>query len=121
MSICVCAKCKKPWKAPSSPARCSHCGQVSFAIAIQIGSEAISATQSVVRPKPPTAETRAKLSASSKKLWQDPDCRARQIATHTGKHLSPEAKAKISAAGIRRWHNRKRVMLPGEPLALSRN
>jgi len=54
MSICVCAKCKKPWKGPGSPARCPNCGEVSFAIAIQIGLEAISATQSVV--KPPTAK-----------------------------------------------------------------
>ncbi|MBA7556437.1 hypothetical protein ES705_49145 [subsurface metagenome] len=117
MSICVCAKCKKTWKAPGSPARCSHCGQVSFAIAIQMGSQVIStanewshnpeyrATQSVVI-KPPTAETRAKLSASSKKLWQDPEYRARQIATHTGRHPSPQTKAKISAA-ITRRHNKK--------------
>jgi len=116
MSICVCAKCKKPWKAPGSPAKCPDCGQVSFAIAIQIGSQAIStanewphnpATQSVVRiGNPPTAETRAKLSASAKKHWQDPEYRARQIATHTGRHPSPETKAKISAA-VTRWHNRK--------------
>ncbi len=104
MSTCVCAKCKKPWKGPGSPARCPDCGQVSFAIAIQIGSEATAnewphnpeTGQSVV--KPPAAETRAKLSASAKKLWQDPEYRARQIASHTGKHHSPETKAKLSAA-----------------------
>jgi len=94
MSICVCAKCKKPWGAVGSPARCPDCGQVSFAIAIEMGSPAI------------TAETRAKLSASAKKLWQDPEYRARQIATFTGRHPSPETKAKISAA-VTRWHNRK--------------
>jgi len=98
------------------PARCSHCGEVSFAIAIQIGSQVIStanewphnpATQSVVRiGNSPTAETRAKLSASSKKHWQDPEYRARQITSHTGRHPSPETKAKISAA-VTRWHNRK--------------
>jgi len=100
MSICVCAKCKQPWKVSGSPARCPDCGQVSFAIAIQIGSHN-PATQSVVIP----AETRAKLSASTKKRWQDPEYRLRQIATHTGRHPSPETKAKISAA-LTRWHNK---------------
>ena len=95
-SICCCAKCKKPWKVPGSPARCPDCGQVSFAIAIQTDSQ-----------NPPTAETRAKLSASAKKLWQDPEYRVRQIATHTGRHPSSETKAKISAALTRR-HNKKR-------------
>jgi len=112
MSICVCAQCKKPWKALGSPARCPDCGQVSFAIAIQTGSQ-----------NPPTAETRAKLSASlqkhwqdpeyrtkystavsigMKRRWQDPEYRAKQIATHTGKRLSSETKAKISVAVTRR-------------------
>ncbi len=115
MSICVCAKCKKPWKAPASPARCSHCGQVSFAIAIQI-----STANEWHNPEyRATAETRAKLSASAKKLWQGPEYRARQIATHTGKHPSPETKAKISVAGIRRWQ--KRGHTTGEPLVSSGN
>jgi len=93
MSICVCAQCKQPWKGPGSPARCLDCGQVSFAIAIQTGS-------------PPT-ETSAKISASAKKHWQDPEYRAKQRAASIGRHPSPETKAKISAA-LTRWHNRKR-------------
>jgi len=54
---------------------------------------------------PVTAETRAKLSASAKKHWQDPEYRARQIATHRGRHPSPETKAKISAA-VKRYNKR---------------
>jgi len=71
-----------------------------------------------------TADTRAKISATMKKRWQDPEYWAKQIATHigrhpaaearakmsavhTGKHLTAEHKAKISAA-ITRWHNTKR-------------
>jgi len=45
MSICVCAKCRKPWKASSSPARCPDCGEVSFAIAMEMGSQASSAAK----------------------------------------------------------------------------
>ena len=62
------------------------------------------APQSVVRIGNPD-ETRAKLSASAKKHWQDPEYRARQIATHTGRHPSSETKAKISAA-VKRYNKR---------------
>jgi Zn finger protein HypA/HybF involved in hydrogenase expression len=62
MSICVCAKCRKPWKASSSPARCPDCGEVSFAIAVEMGSQASSA---------------AKQSAARKELWQNPEYQAK--------------------------------------------
>ena len=52
-------------------------------------------------------EFRAKQSAAAKKLWQDPEYRARQIASHTGKHYTAEHRAKISAALKR--HNKKEV------------
>ncbi len=54
-----------------------------------------------------TAEARAKLSVSIKKRWQDPEYRAKIVATHTGRHLSAETKAKISAVLKRRGHNKK--------------
>ena len=54
-----------------------------------------------------SAEYRAKLSAASKKVWQDPEYRAKQIATHTGKHPTVEHRAKISAALKRRHNERK--------------
>jgi len=92
MSICVCAKCNKPWKASGSPASCPHCGQVSFAIAIQMGSQATAA----------------------KKRGQNPRYRAKQSVAHIGKHHTAETKAKISAA-ITRWHDKKRgVAMPGK-------
>lgn len=73
---------------------------VDFAIETQL------APQNVVRiGNPVTAETRAKLSASAKKHWQDPEYRDRQIATHRGRHPSPETKAKISAA-VKRYNKR---------------
>jgi len=53
-----------------------------------------------------TAEARAKISAALKKRWQDPEYRAKQIATHIGKHPTAETKAKISAALTRR-HNKR--------------
>ena len=55
---------------------------------------------------PVTAETRAKLSASAKKHWQDPVYRAKIVATHTGRHPSSETKAKISAA-VKRWRTER--------------
>lgn len=63
------------------------------------------APQSVIRIAA-TAETRAKLSASVKKRWQDPEYRARIVATHTGRHPSSETKVKISAA-LKRWYKQK--------------
>jgi len=52
-------------------------------------------------------ETRAKHSASLKKRWQDPEYRAKIVATHTGKHPSAETRAKMSAA-LKRRHNAER-------------
>jgi len=52
-----------------------------------------------------TAEARAKISAALKKRWQDPEYRAKQIATHIGKHPTAETRAKISEALKR--HNKK--------------
>ena len=54
-----------------------------------------------------TAETRAKLSAATKKLWQDPEYRAKVSAALTGKHLTAEHRAKISEA-LRRRHRVER-------------
>jgi hypothetical protein len=51
------------------------------------------------------AEARAKISAAIRKRWQDPEYRAKQIATHTGKLPTAETKAKISEA-IKRRHKR---------------
>jgi len=83
--------------------------------------------QSVVRiDNLPTAETRARLSAASKKRWQgpeyrakqiagvkkrwqNPEYRAKQIATHTGKHPTAKHRAKISAALKRRHESERRV------------
>ena len=53
-------------------------------------------------------EYRAKLSAASKKVWQDPEYRAKQIATHTGKHPTVKHRAKISAALKRRHKSERR-------------
>ena len=52
-------------------------------------------------------EYRANLSAASKRVWQDPEYRAKQIATHTGKHPTAKHRAKISAA-LKRRHNAER-------------
>jgi len=41
-----------------------------------------------------------------KKWWQSPEYRAKQIATHTGKHPTAETRAKLSAA-LTRQHNKK--------------
>ncbi len=40
-----------------------------------------------------------------RKLWQEPEYRAKQIATHRGKHPTAETSAKISEAITR--HNKK--------------
>jgi len=54
-----------------------------------------------------SAEYRAKLSAASKKVWQDPEYRAKQIAAQIGKHPTAEHRAKTSAA-LKRRHNAER-------------
>ena len=54
-----------------------------------------------------TAETRAKLSAATKKLWQDPEYRAKISAANIGKHPTAETRAKISEA-LRRRHRVER-------------
>jgi len=61
-------------------------------------------TQRVRTDKHNTDESRTKMSATIKKCWQDPEYRAKQSASHVGKCLSTETKAKISAALTRR-HN----------------
>ncbi len=83
-------------------------------------------TQGVPERKPTTAETRAKLSDSAKKRWQDPEYRAKKClaqkerwqdpeyrgtisAALTGKHPTPETRAKLSASLKRWWHNKKGV------------
>jgi len=62
-------------------------------------------TQRVPTDKNHTDETRAKLSAATKKLWQDPEYRAKQITTHTGKHYTAEARTKKSAASKKYWQD----------------
>jgi len=57
-------------------------------------------TQRVPIGKNFTAETRAKISASVKKRWQDSEYRAKIVTTHTGRRHTAETKAKISAANI---------------------
>ncbi len=78
MSICVCANCRNPWGAPGSPAICPHCGEASFAIAVQTDSQA--------------------MSAAAKKRWQNPENRARMSAARTGKHPIAQTKAKLGNA-----------------------
>ncbi len=116
MSICVCANCRNPWGAPSSSAICPHCGEASFAIAVQTGSQAKSAAAKKRWQDP---ENRARMSAAMEKLWQNPEYQAKQSAAQsaamkkrwqnpeyrarmsvalTGRHLTDETKAKISAA-----------------------
>ena len=57
-------------------------------------------TQSVHIGINPSAETRAKLSAAAKKLWQNPEYRTKQTAAHMGRNrlITAETRAKISAA-----------------------
>ena len=104
MSICVCAKCKKPWEVPGSPARCLHCGEVSFPIAVQMSSANISAT---VEERWQTPEYRAKQSVASIGKHLTGEHRAKISAAHIGRHPTAETRAKISAA-LKRWHNKKR-------------
>jgi len=99
----ICPACGQQVEAVAADGRvkgyCAVAKQhVDFVIETQL------APQSVVRIGNPN-ETRAKLSASAKKHWQDPEYRDRQIATHRGRHPSPETKAKISAA-IKRYNKR---------------
>ena len=54
--------------------------------------------QRVRKTQNATAETRAKLSAATKRLWQDPEYRTKISTALTGKHLTAEHRAKISAA-----------------------
>ncbi len=99
MTICVCANCRNPWGAPGSPAICPHCGEASFAIAVQTGSQAMSAARKKLWQNPEyRAKQSAAQSAARKKLWQDPEYRAKQSAARTDKHPIAQTKAKISAA-----------------------
>ncbi len=90
---------------------CPACGQQVEAVATdgRVKGYCMVAKQYVDFPITPgsAAVTRVKISAALKKRWQDPEYSAKQIATHTGKHLTAETKAKISAA-VTRWHNTKR-------------
>ena len=107
MSICVCANCRNPWGAPGSPAICPHCGEASFAIAVQMDSQAMSAA--LKRRWQEDPEYRAKQSAAIKKLWQNPEYRAKQSAAQSAaiKKLwqNPEYRAKQSAAIKKRWQD----------------
>ena len=121
----VCPACGQQVEAVATDGRvkgyCAVAKQsVNFLIETQL------APQSVVRiGNPVTAETRAKISTSlqkhwqdpeyratystavsvgMKRRWQDPEYRARVSTAHMGKHLTAETKAKISAA-LRR-HNK---------------
>jgi len=82
-------------------------------------------TQCVPKRKLLTAETRAKLSDSAKKRWQDPEYRAKKCLAQKKRWQDPGYRAKISAAlrgkqptaetraklsvSLRRWHNKKGV------------
>ncbi|MBA7537398.1 hypothetical protein ES705_29665 [subsurface metagenome] len=91
MSNCVCAKCKKPWEMSSSPAICSVCNQVSFAIVIPEESTAI-------KEHGQDPESRAKMSAAANNHWQDPKYRAKQSAAVKKVWQDPEYRAKMKAA-----------------------
>jgi len=53
-------------------------------------------TQRVGTDKDNAAETRAKLSAAERKLWEDPEHQAKVGAVRKSKHHIAETKAKIS-------------------------
>ena len=91
MSVCVCAKCKKPWKMASSPAICPVCNQASFAIAIP--EESL-----VMKKRGQDPEHRAKLSAAAKKRGQDPEYRAKLSAAAKKRYQDPEYRAKMKVA-----------------------
>ena len=79
MSVCVCAKCKKPWEMSSSPAICPVCNQVSFAIAIP-------EERAAIKEDGQDPEHRAKISAAIRKHWQDPEYRVKMSAAHSKEH-----------------------------------
>jgi len=60
-------------------------------------------TQRVPTGKNHTGETKTKMSAATKKLWQDPEYRAKQIATRTGKDNAAEFRARHSAGTKKLW------------------
>ena len=84
MSVCVCAKCKKPWRVSGSPSRCPNCGETSFAITILKAS--------------PTTERRAKTSVAQRKVWQKPEYRAKMSVAMNKVKQDPEYRAKMRAA-----------------------
>jgi len=100
----TCLACGQQVEAVASDGRvkgyCAVAKQhVDFAIETQL------APQSVVRiRKHPTAETRAKISAATKKRWQDPEFRAKQHALK-GRHHTAETRAKLSASAKKHWQD----------------
>ncbi|GAI76567.1 unnamed protein product, partial [marine sediment metagenome] len=64
-------------------------------------------TQGVRTDNDSTAEVRAKLSAIAKKRWQDPEYRAKQSASHIGKHPTAETRTKILATQSTEEHRAK--------------
>lgn len=55
------------------------------------------------RPKTHTEMHKRRIGDASKKSWQDPEYRAKVLAARTGKKLSPEHRAKLSAAARKRY------------------
>jgi len=82
---------------------CPACGQQVEAVA---SDGQVKGYCTVARQYVDFQEYRAKLSSIMKKRWQDPEYRAKQIATHTGKHPTAETKAKLSEAA-KRQHDKK--------------
>jgi hypothetical protein len=64
------------------------------------------------RRKPPTAETRAKISAATKGEPATAETRAKMSAAQKGKKRSAETRAKISAAAKADWAKRKAANSP---------
>ncbi len=116
----ICTACRQQVEAVASDGRVKgYC-----AVANQYV-DFLAETQCVPKRKPPTAETRAKLSASAKERWQDPQYRAKKVvaqkkrwqnpeyrekisAALTGKHPTAETRAKLSAS-LKRWYIKKGV------------